>query len=236
MRRPIRPLVAQSQPDLPVGAQVQPVLGERRPQCVPAESLQPIALAGSRHQTRVEIKTTDVRVAGPQHHRCHVLRRVAATAHARPRPRTERHAPFHGCRRHGREDRRLLRLQIRRPAALGTPRETAALEQLLDAARDEGHDGRHVLAREPPHGMKVDPASVRSEHAIQHERVEVDVEIEGAAEALNDRHGAALAVGDAVTSCATPQEPEHCAQRNPGHGPTQLVIPGEQVSAADAAG
>jgi len=67
-----------------------------------------------------------------------------------------------------------------RAATLGTARETAALEQLLDAARDEGHDGRHVLARVPSHGMKVDLASVHCEHAIQHERVEVDVEIEGA--------------------------------------------------------
>jgi hypothetical protein len=39
-----------------------------------------------------------------------------------------------------------------------------------------------------------------------HERVEVDVEVEAAPEALHDRHGAAPAVGDALTSGATPQE------------------------------
>jgi hypothetical protein len=200
---------------------VQPVLGEWWPQRVATEALQTIALAGSRHQTRVEIKPADPRVGGPQRHRCHVLRRVAAPAHARPGPRPERHAPFHGRGRRGREHRCLLRPQIRRAATLGTARETAALEQLLDAARDEGHDGRHVLAREPPHGMKVDLASVHCEHAIQHERVEVDVEIEGAAEALNDRHGAAAAIGDAVSPSAMPEEPEHHSQRDAADGATR---------------
>lgn len=57
--------------------------------------------------------------------------------------------------------------------------------------------------------------------------MEVDVEIEGAAEALNDHHGAAPAVDDAVASRATPQEPEYCTQYDAGHGPAQLVIPGE---------
>jgi hypothetical protein len=59
--------------------------------------------------------------------------------------------------------------------------------------------------------------------------MEVDVEIESATEALNDHHGAAPAVDDAITSCATPQEPEYCAHCDAGHGPTQLVIPRQQV-------
>jgi hypothetical protein len=47
--------------------------------------------------------------------------------------------------------------------------------------------------------------------------MEVDVEIEGAAEALNDHDGAAPAVDDALTPSATPQEPEHCTQCDAGH-------------------
>jgi hypothetical protein len=50
--------------------------------------------------------------------------------------------------------------------------------------------------------MKGHPAPVDREHAVQHERVEVNVEIEGAAEALHDCHSAAPAVGDAVTPSA----------------------------------
>ena len=75
----------------------------------------------------------------------------------------------------------------------------------------------------------MDSASVHSEHAIQDERVEVDVEIEGAAEALNDRHGAAAAIGDAVSPSAMPEEPEHHSQRDADDGATQLVIPSDQV-------
>ena len=77
--------------------------------------------------------------------------------------------------------------------------------------------------------MKGDHALIHREHPVRHERVEVDIQIEGAAEALHDRHGAAPAVGDAVTSGATPQEPEHRTQCDAGHGPTQLVIPRQQV-------
>ena len=99
----------------------------------------------------------------------------------------------------------------------------------LHPACDPRHDTRHVLAREPPRVVKDDDASIHRKHAVQHERVEVDVEIECAAEALHDRHGATPAVGDALTSGAMPQEPEHCTQCDAGHGPTQLVIPREQV-------
>src|SRR2546428_503371 len=59
--------------------------------------------------------------------------------------------------------------------------------------------------------------------------MEMDVEIESPAEALHDRDGAAPAVGHAVTASAAPQEPEHRAQGYAGHGPTQLMIPRQQV-------
>ena len=57
----------------------------------------------------------------------------------------------------------------------------------------------------------------------------MDIEIEGPTETLHDRHGAAPAVDDAITSGATPQESEYCTQCDAGHGPTQLVIPRKQV-------
>jgi hypothetical protein len=59
--------------------------------------------------------------------------------------------------------------------------------------------------------------------------MEVDVEIESPAEALHDRDGAAPAAGHAVTASAAPQEPEHRTPGDAGHGPTQLVIPRQQV-------
>ena len=112
---------------------MQTVLREWRPQGVATEALQPIALTGSRHETRMEIEPIDVGVTRAQRHRRHVLRRVAAPAHARPRPRTKRHAPFRRRGRHRGEHRRLLRPEVRRPAALGAAREPPALEQTLHA-------------------------------------------------------------------------------------------------------
>jgi hypothetical protein len=59
--------------------------------------------------------------------------------------------------------------------------------------------------------------------------MEVDVEIEVPAEPLHDRDGAAPAVGHAVTASAVSQQPEHLTQDYAGHGPTQFVIPREQI-------
>jgi len=59
--------------------------------------------------------------------------------------------------------------------------------------------------------------------------VQVDVEIQRAAEALHDRDGAAPTIGDPVAPSATAQEPEHRTQGHAGYRPTQLVIPREQV-------
>ena len=110
MRRPVRPPVPQCEPDLPLGTDAEPVLGEREPQRVPAEPFQAIALSRARHQPGVEIEPGDVRVIRPERHRRPVPRRVAAPAHARSRPRPERHSAIDG-RRRGSEDRR--------PATLG---------------------------------------------------------------------------------------------------------------------
>ena len=97
-----------------------------------------------------------------------------------------------------------MRPEVRRPGILGTAGEPAAFEQTLHPGRDQCHNTRDLLARESAHRMKVHRLSVRGKHAVQHERVEVDVEIQGAAKALHDRYRAAPAVGDALMSGATP--------------------------------
>jgi hypothetical protein len=67
------------------------------------------------------------------------------------------------------------------------------------------------------------------EHAVQHQHVQVDVEIERAAEALHDRNCAAAGVGDVVTACPPPEESEHLPHGHAANGPTQVVIPREDV-------
>jgi hypothetical protein len=127
VRRSVRPSVPQCEPDLPVATDLQPVLREWRSQRVATEALQAIALIGSRHEARMKIEPVDVGVSGAQCHGRLFLRRVAAPAHAHPRTRAQRHSAFDGRRRRGREDRCLLRPEVRRPD-LGAVGETASLE------------------------------------------------------------------------------------------------------------
>jgi hypothetical protein len=76
-----------------------------------------------------------------------------------------------------------------------------------------------------PHGTPV----VR-EHAVQHERVQVNVEIQRPTEALHDDHGPAATIDDAVTVCAAPQEPEHRPHGHAADHPAQVVFPCQQVA------
>jgi hypothetical protein len=80
MRRAIRPAVPQRQPDLTVTGPVQPLLGQGRAQRVAAHALQPIAVAGSNHESGVQIEPVGARVTGPQRGRRDVFRWVAAPA------------------------------------------------------------------------------------------------------------------------------------------------------------
>lgn len=114
-------------------------------------------------------------------------------------------------------------------STLRVARETAPFDETCHAVRDDCHYLRHIVARQPPDWMELNAVPVVREHAVQHQHVQVDVEIERAAEALQDRHGAAAAVGDAVTACTAPEQSEHRPHGHAAHGPTQVVIPREQV-------
>ena len=74
------------EPHLALAGALQSPPDEWRPQGVPTEPLQPIALAGAYHQRGVQIESVGVRVAWPQHRWRDVFRRIAAPAGARARP------------------------------------------------------------------------------------------------------------------------------------------------------
>lgn len=83
--------------------------------------LQPIAVAGSNHESGVQIVPVGAGLTGPQRGRRDILRRVAAPADAPTRPRPHRHAPVDRRGRHRCQDRRLLRPRVRRLHVLDTP-------------------------------------------------------------------------------------------------------------------
>lgn len=77
--------------------------------------------------------------------------------------------------------------------------------------------------------MKAHGAVVVREHAVSHQRVQMDVEIQRPTEALDDPRGAAAPIGDAGTVRAAPEEPEYGSDSHPADRATQVVIPGQQV-------
>lgn len=89
--------------------------------------------------------------------------------------------------------------------------------------------GEGVLIR-GGRGMKPQHAvRVLGEHAVEHERMRVHVDVERGPETLDDGHGSAPAVGDAVRSGPPPQEPEHGAHEHPDHTTTARMIPCHHV-------
>jgi len=66
--------------------------------------------------------------------------------------------------------------------------------------------------------------AIHREHAVQHERVNMKIEIEGAPEPLNHNHRAATPVRFAAAARAGAQEAEHGAEEDANHRATQVVV------------
>jgi hypothetical protein len=67
------------------------------------------------------------------------------------------------------------------------------------------------------------------EHAIQDERMEVEIEVERTTEALDDDDAAGAAVTDAGIPRAVSQPAKHGLRKYRGHRAAQIVVPREQV-------
>jgi hypothetical protein len=82
--------------------------------------------------------------------------------------------------------------------------------------------------------VRVAPASdaagrVRREHPIRHQRMDVNIKIEGTPEALQDRHCAETAAPDAAPLRARPQPPAHRAQIHDDHRTAQRMVPRDEI-------
>ena len=60
--------------------------------------------------------------------------------------------------------------------------------------------------------------------------MKVDVQVEPAAEALNDRDSAGVAVADAIVTCPPSQEAQQHAYVDREHSARELVIPREEIA------
>jgi hypothetical protein len=95
------------------------------------------------------------------------------------------------------QDGRGFRERVRRGCVVGGLQ--AAGEQASDTGANGGEDVRHVVVTRWGRGVKGKrPWPSCAEDAVEHQRVEVDIELEAAAEALYGRDRPGLAAADAV--------------------------------------
>jgi hypothetical protein len=76
--------------------------------------------------------------------------------------------------------------------------------------------------------MKPHGAAIVREHTVQHEREQMDVEIQCPSEALDDHYAPTATIGDAVAARAAPEEAEHRAYGDAADRAAQVVFPREQ--------
>jgi hypothetical protein len=104
-------------------------------------------------------------------------------------------------------------------------------EQPPDARLDGGQDLAHGQPRQPLRRMKPDhTGKIAREHAVEHQGVDVDVQIERSSESLNDGDGAGARLVQANVSRLVLQQAENGSDRDGRDATVQVVIPREPVS------
>ena len=184
--------------DAAVGAELDAVLGERGAEEVAAEPFEAGAVVGGDPDIGVEIEAIELGLAGAAGGGVTGVRLVAEAADAGAGPWAQRDAALDGGADEASQDRRSLRERVGRHRVVFRL-EPVAGEQLSDTGADGGEDLRHVLIARWGRGVKGEvswPSFV--EDAVQHERMEVDVQLEATGEALDHGDRAGLAVLDAV--------------------------------------
>ena len=106
------------------------------------------------------------------------------------------------------------------------------LEQALHPCDDPCEHHSDLLVGRRRQGPKIEGAirSIGEEDAVEQQRVEVDVQIQPAPEALDHRHRARPPVADAVPTGAVSLEAEQDTHMHAEHRPRQRVIPRQQVA------
>jgi hypothetical protein len=234
VRRPIGPRLPQRDAHLAVVGQGEPLGRDGRSQDIAADPLEPIALPRRNDEPRMQVQPVPARMTRA---RWALDRgaRVSEASDASARVRPEGDEPLHRRGRQARERRRLVRPGIH-IAILGVaPRITlgafSAPEQPPDPGLHGRQDLRHVQRRQTPRRMKPDRAGgIARQDAIEHEGVDVDVQIQRPPEPLNDGHGTGTRLLGAGSAGMVFQQAEHRAQKHGSHTPTQVVVPCEPVA------
>jgi hypothetical protein len=98
---------------------------------------------------------------------------------------------------------------------------------------DARHDGREHLGHVEivQHGGRpeADARAVSRKHAIDHERMDVDIQIHRSAETLHDGHDPATSVRLPGRAGRVPEEAEDRPDADPDDRAAQVVVPREPV-------
>jgi hypothetical protein len=218
---------------LSVIGHAQSIGRHRRPQGIAAHALELLALASRYEKTRMQIEAVRPRVTASRRGRLDRLERVPQTTKARASMRSERHGSLHGRGGQPRQHRRFVGPRVRHGALVIAFPEAPSIEQARDSRLHGGQHLCHIQRREARPGMKAHHTGVGfREHAVEHQRVDMHVEIERPAESLNHGHRATTTVRDASIARASAQKAEHAADEHGDDGATQVVVPRHLVPQA----
>lgn len=231
--RTVVPGPTQPEENPTIQRQLEGVLSDRRTQHVSAEVLEPLSVPRRHGDSRVEVEASEVSLA---------LGDRGAQRRLRPAADAQDHFPCTTARRDPaadrgardpREQRRLARQRIDSLLPLRLLQvDAAALDQARDPPRDGEQEGLHfILARLRIRHEAEASVTVVDEHALHCQGVEVDVQIERRAEALDRGHRAAAPTPDAATSGSEPLEAEQGADEDGEHRAAELVVPRESTTA-----
>ncbi len=207
----VAPAMAQAVDQPPLGAPLQPIRGQGRSGHVAAQAFQPGPVAGRNGDVGVDAEAGGFGASRVGLRRLREQVRVDAIAEAQdalpPAGSGGDAAPHRGGVQRGQQ--RLLEAQRVGPVGIGLGAQPAALEQAAHRSGDAPRDAGHLAVVRRRHGAEAHRVA-RVEDAVERQRVEVDVQVQGVAEALDEGDRAR------AESCRASPAPPGAAAHRPG--------------------
>ena len=190
-----------------------------------------MAMAGWRHHASVQVEPLAPRVTAPRRGAgVDLVLRVPEALDPGARASAARDSVLHGCGPDSRQDRLLLRPAVRGTTAVVAGCEPAPVKQVRDPPTDRIEDGCHIAVRERCRLVKHGLTRRRpGKDTIEHQRVDVDIEVQRRSEALQHDHSSATAVRRTSLARTGAQKSEDGAEEDGDHGPAEVVVPGKQI-------
>jgi hypothetical protein len=227
VRGSIAPARLQPKSEASVGPLFEAIDPERRPRHVVAQPLEPAPIAGGHGDLGVEAHAVLRGSAARSVGIVVAVLRLDAIAQAPPTlagVATGRDAGEQRCAGKRREQGLVAGERV--GVALGARR-----EQSRDPRRARQHPGDLVMARRWQGKEVRRPLPGPGVDAVESERVEVEVEVQGGAEALDEGDGAALAARSAPVLPRAPAElGEECADEGAQHGAREPRVVGAAIA------